>query len=208
MKKEKKFSKNIEVQLEDLYLSSILPKHHKIKFSLIDRVLSKKHVSEIIDLVYRYCGQKETVIFCDTIKALGFKHAFKAAISFGKDDLIIPKTKEKLVNDAKKQIEDYETQYSEGLITRGEKYNKVVDVWSKCTDLVANEMMKEISSATKIMQTDRIETNSVFMMANSGARGSAAQMKQLAGMRGLIAKPSGEIIETPITANFKEGLTA
>ena len=189
-------------------LSSILPKHHKIKFALIDKILSKKNVSEIIDIVYRFCGQKETVILCDKFKALGFKHAFKAAISFGKDDLIIPKTKEKLVNDAKKQIEDYEAQYSEGLITRGEKYNKVVDVWSKCTDLVANEMMKEISSATQIMPNDRIETNSVFMMANSGARGSAAQMKQLAGMRGLIAKPSGEIIETPITANFKEGLTA
>ena len=189
-------------------LSNILPKHHKIKFNLIDKILSKKNVSEIIDVVYRFCGQKETVIFCDKLKALGFKHAFKAAISFGKDDLIIPKTKEKLVNDAKKQIETYESQYAEGLITRGEKYNKVVDVWSKCTDLVANEMMKEISSATKIMPNDRIETNSVFMMANSGARGSAAQMKQLAGMRGLIAKPSGEIIETPITANFKEGLTA
>jgi len=189
-------------------LSSILPKNHKIKFNLIDRILSKKQISELIDYIYRYCGQKETVIFCDRLKNLGFKHAFKAAISFGKDDLIIPKTKEKLVNDAKKQIENYEGQYSEGLITRGEKYNKVIDVWSKCTDLVANEMMKEISSATKTMQNDRIETNSVFMMANSGARGSAAQMKQLAGMRGLIAKPSGEIIETPITANFKEGLTA
>jgi len=189
-------------------LSSILPKHHKIKFSLVDRILSKKNVSEIIDMVYRFCGQKETVLFCDKLKSLGFKHAFKAAISFGKDDLIIPNTKDKLVNDAKKQIEEYETQYSEGLITRGEKYNKVVDVWSKTTDLVANAMMKEISSATKIMPNDRIETNSVFMMANSGARGSAAQMKQLAGMRGLIAKPSGEIIETPIIANFKEGLTA
>ena len=131
-----------------------------------------------------------------------------AGISFGKDDLIIPKNKQKLVNDAKKQIEDYESQYSEGLITRGEKYNKVVDVWSKCTDLVANEMMKEISGAAKIKSNGLIETNSVFMMADSGARGSAAQMKQLAGMRGLIAKPSGEIIETPITANFKEGLTA
>ena len=189
-------------------LSSILPKNYKIKFSLIDRILSKKTVSEIIDLVYRYCGQKETVIFCDKLKSLGFKHAFKAAISFGKDDLIIPKTKQKFVNEAKKLIEDYESQYAEGLITRGEKYNKVIDVWSKCTDLVANEMMKEISSATKVMDDGRIETNSVFMMANSGARGSAAQMKQLAGMRGLIAKPSGEIIETPITANFKEGLTA
>ena len=189
-------------------LSSILPKSNKIKFSLINKILSKKNISEIIDIIYRYCGQKETVIFCDRLKSLGFKHAFKAAISFGKDDLIIPKAKEKLVNDAKKLIEDYQSQYSEGLITRGEKYNKVVDVWSKCTDLVANEMMKEISSATKIMKNGRIETNSVFMMANSGARGSAAQMKQLAGMRGLIAKPSGEIIETPITANFKEGLTA
>jgi len=189
-------------------LSNTLPKHHKIKFSLVDKILSKKQTSELIDTVYRYCGQKETVIFCDKLKNVGFKHAFKAAISFGKDDLIIPKTKEKLVNDAKKQIESYDAQYAEGLITRGEKYNKVIDVWSKCTDLVANEMMKEISSATKIMPNDRIETNSVFMMANSGARGSAAQMKQLAGMRGLIAKPSGEIIETPITANFKEGLTA
>lgn len=189
-------------------LSNILPKNHKIKFNLVDRILSKKNVSEIIDLVYRYCGQKETVILCDKLKTLGFKHAFKAAISFGKDDLIIPKTKEKFVNDAKKLVEDYESQYSEGLITRGEKYNKVIDVWSKCTDLVANEMMNEISSATKIMPNGRIETNSVFMMINSGARGSSAQMKQLAGMRGLIAKPSGEIIETPITANFKEGLTA
>ena len=189
-------------------LSNVLPKNHKIKFALVDKVLTKKQVSELIDTVYRYCGQKETVILCDNLKALGFKHAFKAAISFGKDDLIIPKNKQKLVNDAKKKIESYEGQYSEGLITRGEKYNKVIDVWSKCTDLVANEMMKEISSATKTMPNDRIETNSVFMMANSGARGSAAQMKQLAGMRGLIAKPSGEIIETPITANFKEGLTA
>ena len=189
-------------------LASILPKNHKIKFSLVDKLLSKKQISEIIDSVYRYCGQKETVIFCDKLKSLGFKHAFKAAISFGKDDLIIPKSKEKLVADAKKQIEGYETQYAEGLITRGEKYNKVIDIWSKCTDLVANEMMNEISSATKVQKDDRIETNSVFLMANSGARGSAAQMKQLAGMRGLIAKPSGEIIETPIIANFKEGLTA
>ena len=188
-------------------LAETLPKHHKIKFSLINRILTKKAVSEIIDTVYRYCGQKETVIFCDQIKELGFKHAFKAGISFGKNDLIIPKTKEKLVNDTKKLIEDYEKQYQDGFITRGEKYNKVVDVWSKCTDSIAKEMMKEISSAEKIYSDGRIETNSVFMMADSGARGSPAQMKQLAGMRGLIAKPSGEIIETPIISNFKEGLT-
>ena len=188
-------------------LASVLPKHHKIKFTIIDRLLAKKNVSEIIDTIFRFCGQKETVIFCDRIKSLGFKHAFKAGISFGKDDLIIPKTKVDLINQTKKQIEEYEKQYSDGLITRGEKYNKVVDIWSKCTDTVANEMMKEISSAQKIFPDGRIETNSVYMMADSGARGSQAQMKQLAGMRGLIAKPSGEIIETPIMANFKEGLT-
>jgi len=188
-------------------LASVLPKHHKIKFTIIDRLLSKRNVSEIIDTIFRFCGQKETVIFCDRIKSLGFKHAFKAAISFGKDDLIIPETKTNLINQTKKKIEEYEKQYSDGLITRGEKYNKVVDIWSKCTDTVANEMMKEISSAQKIFPDGRIETNSVFMMADSGARGSQAQMKQLAGMRGLIAKPSGEIIETPIMANFKEGLT-
>ncbi len=188
-------------------LASILPRHFKIKFTLIDRLLTKKNVSEVIDTIFRYCGQKETVIFCDKIKALGFKHSFKAGISFGKDDLIIPKNKNDLINDTKKKIEEYEKQYSDGLITRGEKYNKVVDIWSKCTDTVANEMMKEISSAEKLYDNGRIETNSVFMMADSGARGSQAQMKQLAGMRGLIAKPSGEIIETPIIANFKEGLT-
>ena len=188
-------------------LAETLPKHHKIKFSIINKLLTKKGVSEIIDTVYRYCGQKKTVIFCDSIKDLGFKHAFKAGISFGKNDLLIPKTKEKLVNNTKKLIEDYEKQYQDGFITRGEKYNKVVDVWSKCTDSIANEMMKEISSAEKIYDDGRIETNSVFMMADSGARGSPAQMKQLAGMRGLIAKPSGEIIETPIISNFKEGLT-
>ncbi|MDC0473170.1 DNA-directed RNA polymerase subunit beta' [Pelagibacteraceae bacterium] len=188
-------------------LANVLPKHHKIKFTIVDRLLTKKDVSEVIDTIFRFCGQKETVIFCDRIKSLGFKHAFRAAISFGKDDLLIPKTKTNLINDTKKKIEEYEKQYSDGLITRGEKYNKVVDIWSKCTDTVANEMMKEISSAQKIYPDDRIETNSVYMMADSGARGSQAQMKQLAGMRGLIAKPSGEIIETPIISNFKEGLT-
>jgi DNA-directed RNA polymerase subunit beta' len=188
-------------------LANVLPINHNIKFSLVNRLLTKKDVSEVIDTIFRFCGQKETVIFCDRIKSLGFKHAFRAGISFGKDDLLIPKTKENLISKTKKQIEEYEKQYSDGLITRGEKYNKVVDIWSKCTDTVANEMMKEISSAEKIYDDDRIETNSVYMMADSGARGSQAQMKQLAGMRGLIAKPSGEIIETPIISNFKEGLS-
>ncbi len=187
-------------------LSNLLPKNHNNKFSLIDRLLPKKVVSEVIDHVFRYCGQKSTVIFCDKLKDLGFKHAFKAGISFGKDDLVIPENKQQLIDETKKLITDYENQYSEGLITRGEKYNKVVDAWSKCTDRVASEMMKRIS-ATEVTN-EGLKINSVFMMADSGARGSAAQMKQLAGMRGLIAKPSGEIIESPITSNFKEGLTA
>ena len=187
-------------------LANLLPKNKDIKFSLIDRLLPKKIVSEIIDSVFRFCGQKKTVIFCDHLKDLGFKHAFKAGISFGKDDLIIPENKEALIDETKKLISDYETQYAEGLITRGEKYNKVVDAWSKCTDRVAVEMMKRISATENT--EDGLKINSVFMMADSGARGSAAQMKQLAGMRGLIAKPSGEIIESPITSNFKEGLTA
>ena len=187
-------------------LANLLPKNNKNKFSLIDRLLPKKIVSEIIDHVFRFCGQKSTVIFCDKLKDLGFKHAFKAGISFGKDDLVIPENKQQLIEETKKLISDYENQYTEGLITRGEKYNKVVDAWSKCTDRVAAEMMKRIS-ATEVTENG-LKINSVFMMADSGARGSAAQMKQLAGMRGLIAKPSGEIIESPITSNFKEGLTA
>ena len=187
-------------------LANLLPKNINNKFSLVDRLLPKKVVSEIIDHVFRFCGQKATVIFCDKLKDLGFKHAFKAGISFGKDDLVIPENKQQLIDETKKLISDYENQYSEGLITRGEKYNKVVDAWSKCTDRVASEMMKRIS-ATEVTK-EGLKINSVFMMADSGARGSAAQMKQLAGMRGLIAKPSGEIIESPITSNFKEGLTA
>ncbi len=187
-------------------LANLLPKNKDIKFSLVDRLLPKKVVSEVIDIVFRFCGQKTTVIFCDKLKDLGFKHAFKAGISFGKDDLVIPANKTQLIDDTKKLISDYETQYAEGLITRGEKYNKVVDAWSKCTDKVAGEMMKGISAKEKT--SEGLKINSVFMMADSGARGSAAQMKQLAGMRGLIAKPSGEIIESPITSNFKEGLTA
>ena len=168
--------------------------------------MAKKQISEVIDVVFRFCGQKETVIFCDKIMALGFKNAAKAGISFGKDDLIIPESKEKIISEAKKMVEEYENQYAEGLITRGEKYNKVIDQWSKCTDKIASEMMEIISSPQQD-KDGRVKSNSVFMMADSGARGSPAQMKQLAGMRGLMAKPSGEIIETPIISNFKEGLT-
>ncbi len=200
-----KFEKHISTAGRFL-LSSLIPKNVNNKFSLVDRLLPKKVVSEVIDHVFRFSGQKSTVIFCDKLKDLGFKHAFKAGISFGKDDLVIPENKQQLIDETKKLISDYENQYAEGLITRGEKYNKVIDAWSKCTDRVASEMMKRIS-ATEVTEKG-LKINSVFMMADSGARGSAAQMKQLAGMRGLIAKPSGEIIESPITSNFKEGLTA
>jgi DNA-directed RNA polymerase subunit beta' len=185
-----------------MLLSQILPRHPNVPIDLVNRLLTKKEITNVIDIVYRHCGQKETVIFADRLMGMGFSHACRAGMSFGKDDLIIPKAKEKLVAEAQKKVKEYEQQYLDGLITQGEKYNKVVDVWSQCTERVADEMMKVMSEKS----TGR-DINSVYMMAHSGARGSAAQIKQLAGMRGLMAKPSGEIIETPIISNFKEGLT-
>jgi len=184
-----------------MLLSEILPKNSKIPFSLVNRLLTKKDLTNVIDTVYRHCGQKETVMFADRLMGLGYHNACSAGISFGKDDLIIPEAKKTLIAKAQGQVDEYEQQYQDGLITRGEKYNKVVDVWSGCTERVAEEMMKNISD------TGHGDINSVYMMAHSGARGSPAQIKQLAGMRGLMAKPSGEIIETPIISNFKEGLT-
>ncbi|MBL4618461.1 MAG: DNA-directed RNA polymerase subunit beta' [Robiginitomaculum sp.] len=187
-------------------VADIMPRHHKVPFSLTDQVLTKKAVSEMIDVVYRHCGQKATVIFCDQLMGLGFKEAGRAGISFGKDDMIIPDEKKTLVEATRTMVADYEHQYAGGLITRGEKYNKVVDAWSKCTDKVADAMMDTMSKPKKGVPAVQ-SINSVFMMAHSGARGSKNQMKQLAGMRGLMAKPSGEIIETPIISNFKEGLS-
>ena len=191
----------IETTPGRMILSEVLPRNPVVSIGLINRLLTKKEITEVIDIVYRHCGQKETVIFADRLMALGFGYACKAGISFGKDDLIVPEAKTKLVEQALNQVKEFEQQYLDGLITRGEKYNKVVDVWSTCTDEVADAMMKGMSGQTGH------NVNSVFMMAHSGARGSAAQIKQLAGMRGLMAKPSGEIIETPIISNFKEGLT-
>ena len=185
-----------------MLLSEILPRNKNIPFSLINQLLTKKEVTNIIDEVYRHAGQKVTVIFADHLMGIGFHYACMAGISFGKDDLVVPVAKERLVAETEVKVKEYEQQYLDGLITQGEKYNKVVDAWSHCTDRVADEMMKIISS-----EEPGKPVNSVYMMAHSGARGSAAQMKQLAGMRGLMAKPSGEIIETPIISNFKEGLT-
>ncbi len=191
-----------------LILGELLPKQPGVKFALVNQMLTKKNISGMIDAVYRNCGQKETVIFCDRIMQLGFHHAFKAGISFGKDDMQIPESKAKIVEKTNNEVRDFEQQYQDGLITRLEKYNKVVDAWSKCTDQIAKEMMDRISAVEKDPKTGRDkQINSVYMMSHSGARGSPAQMKQLAGMRGLMTKPSGEIIETPIISNFKEGLS-
>jgi DNA-directed RNA polymerase subunit beta' len=185
-----------------MLIAQILPKHPAVPFALINKQLTKKNVSDVIDAVYRHCGQKECVIFADRLMGLGFGQAAKAGISFGKDDLIIPVEKQALIARTQTEVKEFEQQYQDGLITAGERYNKVVDAWSRCTDEVASAMMKEISR-----QEAGVVTNSVWMMSHSGARGSPAQMRQLAGMRGLMAKPSGEIIEQPIIANFKEGLS-
>ncbi|MCU9839927.1 DNA-directed RNA polymerase subunit beta' [Ruegeria sp. WL0004] len=188
-------------------LGALLPLNNKAPFELVNRLLRKKEVQQVIDTVYRYCGQKESVIFCDQIMTMGFREAFKAGISFGKDDMVIPDDKWGIVEDTREQVKDFEQQYMDGLITQGEKYNKVVDAWSKCNDRVTEAMMNTISSVKKDENGADQEPNSVYMMAHSGARGSVTQMKQLGGMRGLMAKPNGDIIETPIISNFKEGLT-
>jgi len=190
-----------------MLLGETLPKSHKVPFETVNRLLTKKEIGDVIDTVYRHTGQKETVLFADAIMALGFRHAFHAGISFGKDDMVIPAEKEPLVEETRSLVKDYEQQYQDGLITQGEKYNKVVDAWARCGDRVADAMMKQISSVKTDEDGRQAQINSIYMMAHSGARGSQAQMKQLAGMRGLMAKPSGEIIETPIISNFKEGLT-
>ncbi len=193
-----------------MIIYEILPRHPQVSFEkLVNRLLTKKEISQMIDEVYRYCGQKETVIFCDRLMGLGFTYAARAGISFGKDDMIIPESKWKLVRETQELVKEYERQYADGLITRKEKYNKVIDAWQQCSDRVAEEMMKAIQAVHQTRRPDGRynQPNSIWMMAHSGARGSAAQIKQLAGMRGLMAKPSGEIIETPIISNFKEGLS-
>ncbi|MDB2530085.1 DNA-directed RNA polymerase subunit beta', partial [Paracoccaceae bacterium] len=188
-------------------LGALLPVNNKAPFELVNALLRKKDVQKVIDTVYRYCGQKESVIFCDQIMTMGFREAFKAGISFGKDDMVIPDDKWGIVDTTRQQVKEFEQQYMDGLITQGEKYNKVVDSWSKCNDKVTDAMMNTISAPRLDDDGSESEPNSVYMMAHSGARGSVTQMKQLGGMRGLMAKPNGDIIETPIISNFKEGLT-
>ena len=189
-------------------LSALLP--HGMPFSLINRVMNKRAISLLFDTCYRRVGLKETVIFADRLMYTGFHHATRAGISIGVDDMVVPDEKSAIIDIAEDTVKEIEEQYASGLVTTGERYNKVVDIWSHTNDQVAKAMMDKLGTET-VTAPDGGEVrqdsfNSIFMMADSGARGSAAQIRQLAGMRGLMAKPDGSIIETPITANFREGL--
>ena len=208
LKDGKKQSFIVETTPGRIIFAELLPENENIAFDLVNRVLTKKEVSKLLDTVYRHCGQKAAVIFADQIMQTGFAYACKSGISFGKDDILIPSSKKKHIDATTKETLVFQSQYADGLITDGEKYNKVVDAWTRCTDRIAADMMKDISHVPKgaVGSSAQLKVNNIFMMADSGARGSAAQIKQLAAMRGLMAKPSGEIIETPIISNFKEGL--
>ncbi len=189
-------------------LSELLPKG--MSFDLVNRVMNKKAISNLINICYREVGLKATVIFADQLMYMGFHYATKSGVSIGVNDLVIPKEKVNIIEQAEDEVGKIQAQFSSGLVTQGERYNKVIDIWSRTNDQVAKAMMGELSTETvkdaKGHKVQQESFNSVYMMADSGARGSAAQMRQLAGMRGLMAKPDGSIIETPITANFREGL--
>ena len=192
-----------------IILSEIVPE--PINFDMINKLMNKKELTNLIDHCYRLCGDKATIILADKLKDMGFKYATVSGISFAISNMIIPENKKRIVSQADKDVLKIQKQYMDGLITDGERYNKVVDIWAQATEKIASEMMKDISTE-EVCSSDgkkrRIESfNPIYMMADSGARGSGQQLRQLAGMRGLMAKPSGEIIETPITANFREGLT-
>ncbi len=189
-------------------LSEILPKG--LPFELINKALKKKEISRLINASYRRCGLRETVIFADKLMQSGFTSATRAGLSIAIDDMLIPRQKHDLIAAAESEVKEIEQQYTSGFVTQGERYNKVVDIWGRAGDQVGKAMMEQLSSDTVIdregKNVKQESFNSIYMMADSGARGSAAQIRQLAGMRGLMAKPDGSIIETPITANFREGL--
>jgi DNA-directed RNA polymerase subunit beta' len=189
-------------------ISEILPAG--LPFPLVNKALKKKEISRLINASFRRCGLRETVIFADKLMYTGFTFAARAGISIAVDDMLVPSTKNDLIGAAEKEVKEIEAQYSSGLVTQGERYNKVVDIWGRAGDVVAKAMMDQLGSQMTIdregKQVKQESFNSIYMMADSGARGSAAQIRQLAGMRGLMAKPDGSIIETPITANFREGL--
>lgn len=187
----------------------IIPK--PLAFDIINRVMGKKELASLIDAAYRQCTAKETVILADQLKDMGYHQATRAGISIAVGDLTIPNVKERMLGEAQVEVKEIQQQYYDGLITNGERYNKVVDIWDRVSNAVAEEMMKAIENHTAVgedgTEVEEKSFNSIYIMADSGARGGPAQIKQLAGMRGLMAKPSGEIIETPITANFREGLS-
>ncbi len=189
-------------------LSEILPKG--LPFSNINKAMKKKEISRLINVSFRRCGLRDTVILADSLLQYGFKLATRAGISIAIDDMLVPPQKEALLTQAEKEVKEIEQQYSSGLVTQGERYNKVVDIWGRAGDQVGKAMMEQLAHETVVdRKGDTVKQesfNSIYMMADSGARGSAAQIRQLAGMRGLMAKPDGSIIETPITANFREGL--
>ena len=189
-------------------LSEILPEG--MSFDLVNQDMTKKTISGTINACYRQLGLKDTVIFADRLMYTGFAYATRASVSFGIDDIVIPEQKGKIVASADREVKEIQDQYASGLVTNGERYNKVVDIWSRANDQVAKAMMEKLGSEeatdSRGQKQRQKSFNSIFMMADSGARGSAAQIRQLAGMRGLMAKPDGSIIETPITANFREGL--
>jgi DNA-directed RNA polymerase subunit beta' len=189
-------------------LFEILPKG--LSFDLINQDMTKKAISAVINACYRILGLKETVVFADQLMYTGFHYATRAGLSIGVDDMVVPQQKTRILAAAEHEVKEIQDQYASGLVTNGERYNKVVDIWSRTNDQVAKAMMEKLGSeeATDVRgrKLSQKSFNSIFMMADSGARGSAAQIRQLAGMRGLMAKPDGSIIETPITANFREGL--
>jgi DNA-directed RNA polymerase subunit beta' len=189
-------------------LSEILPKG--LGFDLINRPMNKRAISAVINACYRELGLKETVVFADQLMYTGFHYATRAGVSFGIDDMVVPDEKAAILQTAEGEVKDIQDQYAAGLVTDGERYNKVVDIWSRTNDQVAKAMMEKLGTDTVVdaegKEAQQESFNSIYMMADSGARGSAAQIRQLAGMRGLMAKPDGSIIETPITANFREGL--
>ena len=199
----------VQTTVGRVLLREIIPP--EIPFSAYNRVLGKKEVSELIDTCVRLCGNKQTVLLADRLKNMGFYYATKAGISICIDDMLIPECKEQLLEKAYEEVKEVEKQYNEGFITDGERYNKVIDIWAQATENIGKEMLAslgtEIVQDREGKQKQMKSFNSIFMMADSGARGSAQQIRQLAGMRGLMAKPSGEIIETPITSNFREGLS-
>ena len=200
----------VETTLGRTLLYELLPEG--MDFDLINQTLDSKKISSLIDICYRKSGLKKTVIFADRLMYLGYEFSTKSGASLCVDDFVIPEDKDKYVNEAETEVKDIEAQFASGLVTKGEKYNKVIDIWSRANEMIAKSMMDNISFEERIDSNGNSiisdSFNSVFMFADSGARGSPAQIRQLAGMRGLMAKPDGSIIETPITANFREGLTA